>query len=1121
MATTRMTTPPHDRGDHWITVASSVRDGRPIVIAADDPYGPAALMLQCIVGTPNTPSPTWVEHVVAGAPRIPEPVARRLFEAEWFKGRISLAKRHDFPSTSAIGVLGWRPGSRPGTHSWTETANAHIGFADLISRGALSSETLVTLADHPNPRLVTDLAAHPFTPPEALERIAQRGKVEFAEALCTRGELPPAVHETLALDPLPEVRFRYAAAHAWDADMAVLAAIARDRSPRAAAACALARPADFKSVARGRELHRDMLDTVRTLVHRADKRPFSTRRKVQAGNLTAAELIKFAGASDPVVRARAFRHPEAPPELVLQLIGDASVFVAASTARSAPPSVAALLVLKANATQTRTNASDADAMTVETALLRAVIDRPDLDQDMLMTMLGGEEAALMMASRPMLPDAVIEALSTHPSSRVRAVTARRSDLPQAAAARLLADADDDILLALIDGASKSVKAKAAVTRLTQAAVPTRVLAALMLRGDTSLGPAIVKALADDADQAVRATLALRPDLADFVGPSVRKRLRSILATASETADAAPSTDLPQPQPKRPRTIGPSYSPDPEALPEWIRSMANSSASELREALTALSLLRSRELTDLLATADNFPPDLQRVIAEVPKWVAVKGRFYTVRATAGSFDNVAEDRRKIRQAVAKAQRDLLKPFARMTPQARRAFLIHLSADVCADFLNACYESLSELELRTLRARPAEVAAIVGNHEAKLTPGNQGAIPSGVTQARVDTMTHAELLRYVSDQHTWPSHVDHVIQSRIIEPTNQLSNYKLVDLFDNMTQLAVAIASNQTALQHMSSQSIMELLAWNTGHQATRGWDWIESARQGDRWAVEEALARNKDVLPVEVVDAVRRSTNRRVQALLREPNEPERASIADAQHLATAARSEFTDGEFASLVTSADSEVLSAIVANDDLLRGATSEQILGMLQRADPRTARALAAKAADLPEEVQTAIAGCRFYVARRALAGLGPDVLCDAAIEALRADDDDGVAKIVQRWKQPRASDKSTRSTKQATSAERGVSQLLAVIADNNALANLTTDEQVALANHRSVDVPRALARKAPLLCPEAHVALAKSPIFTARRELVRTAGAQLDPALLEMLAADEDEVVRKIVNAIGKTK
>jgi len=106
MATTRPTQQPAGDGDRWIALASAVRAGRPVVIWGDDPLGPALLLLQGLVGTPNTPSPTWTEHVVAGAPDLPAAVISRLVEAAWFKDHIGLARRAGFPADSALGLLG-------------------------------------------------------------------------------------------------------------------------------------------------------------------------------------------------------------------------------------------------------------------------------------------------------------------------------------------------------------------------------------------------------------------------------------------------------------------------------------------------------------------------------------------------------------------------------------------------------------------------------------------------------------------------------------------------------------------------------------------------------------------------------------------------------------------------------------------------------------------------------------------------------------------------------------------------------------------------------------------------------------------------------------------------------
>ena len=92
-----------------------------------------------------------------------------------------------------------------------------------------------------------------------------------------------------------------------------------------------------------------------------------------------------------------------------------------------------------------------------------------------------------------------------------------------------------------------------------------------------------------------------------------------------------------------------------------------------------------------------------------------------------------------------------------------------------------------------------------------------------------------------------------------------------------------------------------------------------------------------------------------------------------------------------------------------------------------------------------------------------------------------------------------------------------LVALIETPSAVGRLSPEQQVALAKHRSVDVPRALAKHAPDLSPEAIRVVARSRIFTARRNLAKSGGSSLPVDVLELLAADQDDVVRKTIAAV----
>jgi hypothetical protein len=109
---------------------------------------------------------------------------------------------------------------------------------------------------------------------------------------------------------------------------------------------------------------------------------------------------------------------------------------------------------------------------------------------------------------------------------------------------------------------------------------------------------------------------------------------------------------------------------------------------------------------------------------------------------------------------------------------------------------------------------------------------------------------------------------------------------------------------------------------------------------------------------------------------------------------------------------------------------------------------------------------------------------------------------------------------STIEARIAAGDKVDLVAMIEEPGVVATLTPDQQVALAKHRSVDVPRALAQHAPKLSLEAVRVLAKSRIFTARRNLAESGGAALPDDVIELLANDDDSIVRATIEKVRQT-
>lgn len=477
-----------------------------------------------------------------------------------------------------------------------------------------------------------------------------------------------------------------------------------------------------------------------------------------------------------------------------------------------------------------------------------------------------------------------------------------------------------------------------------------------------------------------------------------------------------------------------------------------------------------------------------------------------------------------RAVVKVQRRLLPHLGDLAEHARAEYLIEARPPLLMEVIERHFAVLTESDRVLLRDYwDPLIRALVRRRERRQAPiAEADKVENPASQAIVSKMNLDEKLDYLGDEVLIPTHTAEVVESDVIEPTKHLSQRDQALLALDMTALTLMIASNPGALRALDGQLIMKMLDWHDGAFLRLGWEEPPVVR-GDRWLIEEALAANKDVLPDAIVRILEASSNRRVRWLLRSPAP---APAFDIDVIAKAGRGDFSDGDFAALVESRDSDALGALVGNDALLEAVRTEDLVNMVARLDPRGARALAAKAGGLDAPVQVALASSRLFVARRALAGLGPEVLSLEVRELLKADSDEQVQKVVAKWGASPAAGRPLGSQESKSAASRSrqardargpdKTALLALIADDAALKALSVDEQIALAKHDSVDVPRALAKRADLLDPKVHAVLAESRIFTARRELVRVMGSRLDAAILERLSADDDGVVRRIAEA-----
>ncbi len=1149
----------HEEGDldaarAWYEITAAIVDGRSVAISPEDEYAMPALALRTCLGEHGAEGawPFWLESLAASVPSLPRLIARRIATASGFQGKIDLAMRRELAADLSLPLLGWRSGSRPGTHSWSPPHRADIAFHALLKRGALSSAALETIATHPFHPVLEALAKIEAAPDQAIEALARFAKPDVAIAICAREELPTAAHESLAMHKSPDVRFAFAANHAWDADRPVLAALARDRSPRTAAAVSRACPSEFAELAPDRRIQDDTAYSIEGMTRDRTRAPYRERWRAAHDELDTSYLKRLASHRDAIVRSRIVRRPDAPNTLVLQAAHDPSIVVLLSAIRSQPvPTAVELLRITESSVAANQDPEVADRETALAWARRALIERLDIDDDAVRSLLDLSNAThILLAERSDLPRFAISHLARHSDPYVREAIAERGDITKAIADELLGDEDDVVALTVLSSNASKLPAGGVTARIERFTPASKLLAALLIPSDNKHAKRVMTQLAEDADPRVRLTVATRPDLENITGSGFNSlikalatdpelRIRTAVAARrdlpkavrqladkhqAEAARAAANVD--ESADERPTNSRPG---DPKALPAELTEIAALSSDQFREEIQARHRGKDRSLDLVLQSAGYLPNQLQNLVTEVSTWVTTKGHSWG--------DDLADERSARRRELVRIQKLMLSSFPAMTPHAKRIFIRGLLPESATLLVEQRYDALSEMDRKKLRAHsnPRVAAAIQGREAILTTTGaDTNKHASGVSREQVDAMTLNAVVRYVSDRVAWPDLVEHVLTTRVLEPTATSSRYKLSKEFDGMTELVIAIATNPEALRLTSPESIRSLLGWNTGQIASRGWDSVTSARQGDKWAVEEALARNRDVLPDEIIRMLEASTSRKVKAILREQNREPRASSTAISH---ATRASMSDDAFADAMAATDAATIQAVIANNDLLLAATPQQQADLARRADPKSARALATKAATLAPEAQVAIAKSRLFVARRALASIGPAALCDEARTILEDDDDEGVSKIVNSWstakpaptkRTPSAAAKKPRKANAAQSgtgdvdariAAQDQGDLLAIIADDALLKSLTPTQQVALAEHRSVDVPRALAKKAPLLHANAQQALASSRIFTARRELVRTAGKLLSPDLLESLAEDDDEVVRKIVEAIRR--
>ena len=225
------------------------------------------------------------------------------------------------------------------------------------------------------------------------------------------------------------------------------------------------------------------------------------------------------------------------------------------------------------------------------------------------------------------------------------------------------------------------------------------------------------------------------------------------------------------------------------------------------------------------------------------------------------------------------------------------------------------------------------------------------------------------------------------------------------------------------------------------------------------------------------------------------------------------------------ITAGDKDDLVALLDEPASVSALTPEQQIALAKHRSVDVPRALAKHGADLTEETQRLLAASRIFTARRELVKSAGTGLPSDVLDALTDDEDAAVRNLVAKARgataeagerAPKAPAKVRKHAGEGF-ANQSRSDLLKLLENEAVVAELTPLQQTQIAQHRSVEVPRALARHAAVLSPEAQMALAESRIFTARRELVRRAGDGLPVEVLAVLCEDDDSVVRALVASV----
>jgi hypothetical protein len=704
-----------------------------------------------------------------------------------------------------------------------------------------------------------------------------------------------------------------------------------------------------------------------------------------------------------------------------------------------------------------------------------------------------------LAERTDLPADVQSLLVRHGDAAVRETISERPDLDPEEVARLVADDSPTVGYAAARSGLHRLSADTAAEILASAPLATRIAIAL---DHTIRTREILERLARDQDSLVRLSLARRSDLTSCDDSS--ENVMDLLAHDSDVdvrCAVAERGDLTK---------------------ETRLRLASDSDATVRIVLASSTQL----LADLIPVlADDPDATVRRVIAE---------RSHLRPSTIASLH--ADTDTGVRERIARHTETPPDLLALLTEDVEES--VRIAA------ISNPHTPTDAIDRASTVARGAVFEAIGSRRERDSLRALRDL---GLRRVAVEMTSRPDLGDQVLD---W------LFGEYVIGTPPERLSLRGLDI-RHISEISLAIARNRNLLSTLPQSHQLALLDWHDGA-------WIsvdgERERKGDQWALEAALAANASVLEEAVIARLVRSSSYHARSALvrnapnrfeetiaelkfdehaavREaferrlrkstaPTEPPQTGLerdgapgASMELAKSASPGELAPDDVADLIHSRFEQVVAAAAANRALLASLSAEQQMHLARVDALAVAKALAKNADVLDEAAVGTLAGSRFYVARRILAGHGPDVLPADAIARLSKDSDEQVRGIVGGACPVRKPADS--SHPEAIIKRQNKEELLALIADDATLTALNADQQIAIANHRSVDVPRALANKSPLLHPETHAALARSPIFTARRELVRTAGTIMAPSLLDELANDDDEVVQRIAQSIRDNK